>query len=74
MVLSRRVQVAPTGEEGWATAKEVSGVIGGRPREAGNELRQRVAGGLVERRAGDGMPQQLPASYGMSAQSSVPRG
>ena len=39
--------------DGLATAKEVAGQVGCRPREAGNVLALLVEGGLVEREAGD---------------------
>ena len=51
--IQRRVFDALVDLGGAATAKEVAGVLGCRPREAGNALTLLVDGGLAERADGD---------------------
>jgi hypothetical protein len=49
---------APAGLDGWAMAREIAGVLGCRPQEAGNAPAVLVAGELVDRQAGDGTPKR----------------
>jgi predicted ArsR family transcriptional regulator len=51
--IRRHVYGALVELEVFATAKEVAGVLGCRPREAGNALTLLVDGGLAERADGD---------------------
>ena len=60
--MQKRTYKALIGLGGQGTAKDVAGVIGCRPREAGNALAQLVDAKLVLRVSGEGKPRYSAAT------------